>query len=180
MKKIVIILIFLVPSVIGLFTVNYLMLGKPMEDVLKSDPRNSGIHIAAHYKYYLVPSVLVLDMKEVSSRKSPADVFRVLLQYASEIQKMEFDKVSLNSKGKAKFILKGNYFRELGKEYGLQNPVYTMRTFPENVYTLNGQKAFPSWTGGLLGVTGKQVEDFTEFHKQWYIDDLKDSYVYNY
>lgn len=180
MKKIVIILIFLVAGVIGLFTVNYLMLGKPMEDVPKSDPRNSGIHIAAHYKYYLIPSVLVLDMKEVSSEKSPADVFRVFLQYASEIQQMEFETVNLNSKRKTKFILKGSYFRELGEEYDFQNPVYTMRTFPENVYTLDGQKAFPSWTGGLLGVTGKQVEDFTEFHKQWYIDDLKDSYVHNH
>ena len=50
MKKIVIISIFLVASVVGLFTVNYLMLGKPMKDVLKSDPRNSEIHITAHYK----------------------------------------------------------------------------------------------------------------------------------
>ena len=172
MKKIVIISIFLVASVVGLFTVNYLMLGKPMKDVLKSDPRNSEIHITAHYKYYLIPSVLVLDVKEVSSEKSLADVFRVLLQYASEIQKMEFETVNLSSKGKTKFILKGSYFRELGEEYGFQNPVYTMRTFPENVYALDGAKAFPSWTGGLIGVAGKQMEDFAEFHKQWYIYDL--------
>ena len=118
MKKIVIISVFLVAGVIGLFTVNYLMLGRSMTDVLKSDPRNSGIHITAHYGYYLLPSVLILDVKGVSNENSPADVFRVLLQYASEIQKMEFDKVSLNSKDKAKFTLKGNYFRELGKEYG--------------------------------------------------------------
>ena len=180
MKKIVIILIFLIAGVIGLFTVNYSMLGKPMEDVLKSDPRNSGIRMEAHYGNYIIPSVLVLDVKEVSNEKSPADVFRVLLQYASEIQKVEFETVNLNSKGKTKFILKGSYFRELGEEYDFQNPVYTMRTFPENVYALDGTKAFPSWTGGLLGVAGKQIDDFTEFHKQWYIDDLKDSYIHNY
>ena len=50
-----------------------------------------------------------------------------------------------------------------------------MRTFPENVYALDGAKAFPSWTGGLIGVTGKQMEDFAEFHKQWYIYDLTES-----
>ena len=65
-----------------------------------------------------------------------------------------------------------HYFRELGKEYDFQNPIYTARTFPENVYTLDGEKAFPSWTGGLIGVMGKQMEDFAEFHKQWYINDL--------
>ena len=98
-------MIFLVAGVIGLFTVNYSMLGKPMEDVLKSDPRNSGIRMEAHYGNYIIPSVLVLDVKEVSNEKSPADVFRVLLQYASEIQKVEFETVNLNSKGKTKFIL---------------------------------------------------------------------------
>ena len=180
MKKIIIILVFLVTGVLVISTVNYLMLGRPMADVIKSDPRNSGIHMVAHYGYYLVPSVLVLDVKEVSSEKSPADVFRVLLQYASEIQTVEFEAVNLNSKGRTKFVLKGDYFQELGEEYDFQNPVYTMRTFPENVYTLDGKKAFPSWTGGLLGVAGKQIEDFTEFHKQWYINDLNDNYVRNY
>ncbi len=143
-----------------------------MAETLKSDSRNSGIRIAARYGNYLLPSLLVIDVKEVSDENSAADVFRVLLQYASEIQKMEFEKVNLNSKGKAKFYLKGDYFRELGEEYDFQNPVYTMRTFPENVYNLDGQKAFPTWTGGIIGVTGKQIEDFNEFHKQWYINDL--------
>jgi len=33
----------------------------------------------------------------------------------------------------AKFVLEGDYFQTLGKEYGTQNPVYTMRTFPEKL-----------------------------------------------
>ena len=48
-----------------------------------------------------------------------------------------------------------------------------MRTFPENVYRPDGARAFDSWTGGVLGVLGKQMEDFNEFHKQWYIEDLR-------
>jgi len=148
------------------------MLGKPLADVLKADSRNSGIHMTAHYGNYTVPSVLVLDLRKVSGKNSTADVFRVFLQYAEAIQKKEFETVNLNCKGKIKFVLKGDYFRELGREYDFQNPVYTARTFPENVYTPDGKKAFPSWTGGLIGVTGKQMEDFAEFHQQWYINDL--------
>ena len=63
----------------------------------------------------------------------------------------------------------------LGQEYEKQNPVYTMRTFPENVYGVDGTQAFGSWTGGLLGVLGKQMGDFSELHKQWYIADLTKS-----
>ena len=172
MKKIIIIIVFLGGGVIAILTANHLMLGKPLADVLKSDSRNSGIHMTAHYGNYIVPSVLVLDLRKVSGKNSTADVFRVLLQYAEAIQKKEFETVNLNCKGKTKFVLKGDYFRELGREYDFQNPVYTMRTFPENVYTPDGEKAFPSWTGGLIGVAGKQMEDFAEFHQQWHINDL--------
>jgi len=54
----------------------------------------------------------------------------------------------------------------------MQNPVYTMRTFPQNVYALDGSPAFETWSGGLLGVLGKQLEDFSEFHKQWYLNEI--------
>ena len=40
-----------------------------------------------------------------------------------------------------------------------------MRTFPENLYRPDGQKAFGTWIGGLLGLLAKQIKDFTEFHK---------------
>lgn len=172
MKKFIVIIIFFASVVAAIFAANYFMLGKPMAETLKSDSRNSGIRMTARYGKYLLPSVLVIDVKEVTDNNSAADVFRILLQYAEKIQKMEFEKVNLNSKGKIKFYLKGDYFRELGEEYDFQNPVYTMRTFSENVYTLDGRNAFPTWTGGVIGVLGKQMEDFNEFHRQWYINDL--------
>jgi len=60
----------------------------------------------------------------------------------------------------------------LGKEYSWQNPVYTIRTFPENLINLDGSMAYPEWTGGWLRVTGKQMEDFNNFHKKWYLEDI--------
>ncbi|MFP2608696.1 hypothetical protein, partial [Escherichia marmotae] len=73
---------------------------------------------------------------------------------------------------KDKFYLKGGYFKTLGQEYGIQNPVYTLRTIPENVYMLNGERAYSVWEGGLLGVMGKQMEDLSDFSKAWYLDDF--------
>jgi hypothetical protein len=151
---------------------NYITLQKPFSDVIKSDPRNEGINFSSHYTYYIYPSELVIDVKVVARDKSPADVFRVLLQYAEKLETTTFNRVKLASKGKTKFLLEGKYFKTLGEEYGTQNPVYTMRNFPENLQKSDGQRAFASWTGGLLGVVGKQMDDFTEFHKQWYIEDM--------
>jgi hypothetical protein len=158
--------------ILTIFLTNYISLQKPLSDVIDSDHRNEGIDFSVHYAYYVSQSTLVIDVKSISGNKSAAEVFRVLLQYAEKLSAKEFDRIELSSKGKTKFVLEGDYFRTLGKEYGRQNPVYTMRTFPENLYGPNGQKAFGSWTGGLLGVVGKQMEDFMEFHKQWYLEDM--------
>lgn len=143
-----------------------------MSVVLDSDPRNKGIAVSIHFGKYINPSELVFDLRDVSGSNSPADVSRVLLQYAETLKAKEFGRIILAYRGTHKFQLKGSYFRTLGEEYRTQNPVYTMRTFPENVYELDGTAAFGKWTGGLLGVFGKQVEDFSELHKRWYLVDM--------
>jgi hypothetical protein len=151
---------------------NYVKVSRPLSEVLESDSRNSGINMQAHYLYYVQPKVLVIDVRHISLDKSAADVFRVLLQYASELKEKSFDYVLLQSHGKTKFSLEGDYFKNIGEEYLAQNPVYTMRTFTENVYTPAGEKAFGTWTGGFLGVLNKQLEDFAEFHRKWYVEDM--------
>jgi len=143
---------------------------QPMNDVIKADPRNSGVGMTASYGSS--PTILVLDMQSITGTKSPMDVFRVLLQYAAKIKSKTFDRVELTCKGKIKFLLKGNYFKTLGVEYGTQNPMYTIRTFPQNLARPDGTRAFPVWTGGLIGVSAKQMEDFKNVHMQWYITDL--------
>ena len=173
MKRLLIILALIVPIAVFtlVFSVNFFSLTKPMTHTLKSDPRNDGIAVSVQYRYFVDRSSIVIDINTVSYEKSPADVFRVLLQYASAIKDLRVEKVYLSSKGIEKFYLDGSYFRKLGQEYGLQNPVYTMRTFTENVYTLEGERAFASWSGGILGVAAKQIEDFSDFHSQWYVLD---------
>ncbi|RCS20958.1 hypothetical protein DUT91_25205 [Phyllobacterium salinisoli] len=64
----------------------------------------------------------------------------------------------------------GAYFNTLGVERNTQNPVYTIRTMPENMMDMEGRPAFSTWTGGLLGVMGKQMEDHQAMHRSWYLD----------
>lgn len=150
---------------------NYTAVQKPLGTVIENDPRNAGIVVKAHFGNYVAPNELVFDLKSVGSDKSPADVFRLFLQFSESLKDRQFSKVVLAYNGTPKFQLKGEYFQQLGREYATQNPVYTMRTFPENLYKLDGTQAFGQWTGGWLGVLQKQMGDFTEFHKQWYIND---------
>lgn len=147
---------------------NLLMVQRFVWQAAAEDPRNEGIEFVGYYRYGVLPTELVVDLWSIQPDKSMADVSRVLLSIARELKDREFDRVILAWRGDARFAMDGPYFARLGREYGIQNPVYTLRTMPENVYLIDGRPAFDTWTGGLLGVLGKQMEDLKDFHLRWY------------
>ena len=148
---------------------NYLLIGKPVQSKLRSDPRNVGYSLSAHFGYYINPSTLVLDLRTVESI-APADLFRALFQSAEALHETgrNFDKVLLSRGGTPVFVMDGAEFSALGTEYGAgQNPVYLIRTLPEKLYRPNGEAAFGRWQGGLLGVVAKQMEDASDAAMRW-------------
>lgn len=175
MRKIIWIVSVLTIILGGIYFCNYVTLTKPVMEIIDSDNRNKGIEIDLHYKNYILPNILIFNLKNVADDKAIADVFRVFLQTTSGLKEREFENIELAFKGKSKFKIGGKYFRQLGEEYENQNPVYTMRTFPEHILNIQGQSIYSEWTGGLLGVLNKQMEDFNDFHKKWYLDDLSNS-----
>ena len=48
-----------------------------------------------------------------------------------------------------------------------------LRTFPENVFNLDGLNAFPKRKGGILYLLKVQMEDFNEFNRLWFIEEFK-------
>lgn len=134
-----------------------------MDQVLKDDSRNAGVHMTTYYRN---SDAIVLDMQALEG--SRADVFRVVLQFAERVRSKDFQLVVLVCRGEPKFFIQGSYFAQLGAEYSYQNPVYTMRTFPSHVYNLDGTAAYGTWTGGILGVLKEETEDFIDFHDRWY------------
>lgn len=173
MKKIFIILVgCLLIIIVGVWAINYYQLQSKMNKVLNQDSRNKGIVVSVHFNKYVIPSVVVYDLKSISKGNSVADVFRAFLQFANAVKDNNFDTIILSYKGKPKFKIKGDYFKKIGKEYSTQNPIYVIRTFPENVLTLKGENAYSKWTGGILGVFKKQMEDFNDFNHKWYSKDM--------
>ena len=100
------------------------------------------------------------------------DVFRVFLQFSEKVSDEHFDEVKLCCRGKEKVRIEGSYFLKLGREYFYQNVIYTLRTFHENLMHPDGSSAYPTWTGGTIGVSLKQMEDYSDFHRKWYIEDM--------
>lgn len=169
MSKLKVILISCFLIVVGVLGVNYFLLQRHMNYVLSNDPRNENIRVWVYYKWFVNPTEFKYDLRSISGNTSALDVNRVMLQFAEQIKDKNYNKVYLCYKGKDKFYLKGDYFQNLGKEYGFQNPIYTLRTMPENVYTLDDKHKYDTWEGGWLGVMGKQMEDLNSFAQDWYL-----------
>ena len=167
-----IIIIILVAGIsLNVITLDFGKYNTIIDEVITQDYRNEGIKVNV-YTDGFSSSVLVYDLQSVSYDKSRADIFRVFLQFAEKVSSEYFSEVKLAYKGIIKFRIDGWYFQQLGEEYFWQNPVYTIRTFPEHLKYPSGIKAYPTWTGGIIGVTTEQMEDFNDFHDKWYLDDM--------
>lgn len=151
-----------------ILVVNGIRLGIPAGQTMSDDPRNAPVTFVSYYAWGVHPNIIVFDLWDVDGSASKLDVMRVLLQFSDKLQERSFDEVRLAWRGDTRFIIPGTYFQQIGSEYSWQNPVYTIRTFPENIVTHDGRPAFSTWTGGMLGVLGQQMDDVSEFHDRWY------------
>lgn len=98
---------------------------------------------------------------------SKIDIFRCLCQAAKELKDNTYEKVYLAKDGEKVFYIDGTVFAKLGEEYANgQNPIYLLRTFPQNVKKLDGSDAFSQWSGGWLGVMNQQMEDVNRLFDQ--------------
>ncbi len=106
---------------------------------------------------------IVFNIEAMDGEKSPQDVFRLLLQFAAVVHEMNIESrdTLLSSLGESRFIIPASHFSLIGEEYGTQNPMYTLRTFPANLKTLDGDPAYENHQGGLLYLMRVQMDDFT-------------------
>jgi hypothetical protein len=137
--------------------------------VLEFDPRNANVDFSLKGS----GDDLHVCVDGIDTDASAMDVFRVFAQTAAQFKEQAFAKVFLCFRGVDKFVLEGAEFRTIGKDYGTQNPIYTVRTFPEKLTSPAGEKAFPTREGGLLYLARVQMEDFAEMNKAWYLDALR-------
>ncbi|WP_147272319.1 hypothetical protein, partial [Phyllobacterium salinisoli] len=135
MKKIIIGAIAAVVLILG---ANAVYVGIPSWSATSKDPRNAKLVMLAHLRWGIDPSTLVLDLISIQPTASMVDVDRALLDIASAMKGRTFNKVELAYRGKAKLQMHGAYFNTLGVERNTQNPVYTIRTMPENMMDMEG------------------------------------------
>ena len=129
MKKILALIALTFTTIISF---NFINLHSSMHDVFKKDARNQGIHIYAHYDYFLNPNVININFWNIDDDKTMADIDRLLFQFAESLKDRSYEKVIFSFRFNKKFFITGEYFKKIGREFSFQNPVYLIRKFPKN------------------------------------------------
>lgn len=152
----------LVAALIG-YSVNLLLLQQPVNDVLSENAALRGMKVSAHYKYWVVPGVVVYDLEEMSLRQTPIDVHTAFLEFAQKLKEKRYSRVDLSHKGVTKFSIDGDSFRRLGEEYSRRNFEYVLYSFPRLFREPDGSAAFDGST------TSRDA--LLDFHRRWYGQD---------
>lgn len=155
-KKLVFVGTPLVAAVIG-YSANLLLLQEPMNQVLKENAAFSGMKVSAHYEYWVVPGVIVYDLRELSVKQSPIDVHTAFLEFAKKLRTKRYSRVELSYRGTTKFEIDGGAFNRVGVEYAKKNFDYVLYKFP---------RLFSKEPAGH-----SDRDALVEFHRHWYGDD---------
>ncbi len=151
----------LIAAIIG-YSANLVLLQQPMNDVLRENAAFRGMKVSAHYEYWVVPGVVVYDLRELSFRQTPIDVHTAFLEFAKRMREKKIDRVELSYRGAAKFSIDGEAFRRVGEEYAKRNFDYVLYTVPKLFRSAGGKPALS---------TGSERDALLQFHRRWYGED---------
>jgi predicted nucleic acid-binding Zn ribbon protein len=170
-KKLVFVGTPLIAALIG-YSANFFLLQEPVNDVLKENRAFAGMQVSAHYEYWVVPGVVVYDLRELSFRQTPIDVHTAFLEFAKKLKAKRFSRVELSYRGHTKFKIDGASFAKIGDEYAKRNFEYVLYTFPRLFHSVGSGSAAPS-------TAPADRDALVQFHRHWYGEDQMTSSVAN-
>ncbi len=153
----------LIAAVIG-YSANALLLQQPADDVLRENAAFKGMDVSAHYEYYMVPGVVVYDLRTIGVRQTPIDVHTAFLEFAKKLRDKRYKRVELSYRGTTKFSIDGASFHKIGDEYAKQNFNYALYTVPRLFH-----REGPSPAAVTQATSDRDA--LLQFHRQWYGDD---------
>jgi hypothetical protein len=156
-KKLVFVGTPLIAALVG-YSANAFLLQEPMNDILSHNSSFSGMQVSAHYEYWVVPGVVVFDLRHLGVKQTPIDVHTALLEFAKKLKSKRYSRVDLSYRGDTKFSIDGASFTKLGEEYAKRNFDFVLYKLPRLLQ--------PS-----VDSTTSDRNALVEFHRHWYGDD---------
>lgn len=152
----------LLAALVG-FLANFFLLQQPMNDVLSQSEAFKGMRVSTHYRYWVVPGVLVYDLRSIKPTQTRLDVHAALVAYAARVDGHHFNEVDLLYRGVQKFKIAGPAFRRIGEEYRRGNYRFALFEVPKLVRNSAGRSLDEADNGRSA---------LLEFHNEWYANQV--------
>ena len=160
----------LVAALIG-YSANLFLLQEPVNDILRENSAFHGMEVSAHYQYYVIPGVVVYDLKGLSFRQTPIDVHTAFLEFARKMKEKRYSRVDLSYQGETKFTVDGASFMKIGEEYAKKNFDYVLYNMPRLLR--------PAGDTAPIQNQSTDRDALLQFHRQWYGEDKLTKTVHN-
>ncbi len=160
-KKLVLVGTPLIAALVG-YSANLFLLQQPMNDILRESVAFKGMQVSTHYEYWVVPGVVVYDLRQLSFRQTPIDVHTAFLEFAKKMRSKRYSRIELSYRGTTKFRIDGASFQQLGEEYAKKNFDFVLYTFP---------RLFQPEAGARIPEDSSDRDALMQFHRAWYGDD---------
>jgi hypothetical protein len=138
-----------------------------LQITLNNTKSKADISAKSYYGSFLNRDVIVLDFLGTTGSVRRIDPIHMLLQFGEAIKANNYRMLVLAKDGRRIFMITKTDLNELSEEYTYGNPVWSFLHLPERLLLLDGEPAFSSWTGGVLGVLEKQTEDLNSVIDKW-------------
>lgn len=145
------------------YLANFLILQRPMNDILRGNETFRGMSVSTHYKWWLVPAEVVYDLRAPGDGLGPLHVQAALLEFARTRLGGNEDRVLLRWRGDTRFSIRGEDFREIGRRYADGDFEYALLTLPRMVVPIDQSSPIPA---------SDSREALEEFHRIWYGESI--------
>jgi hypothetical protein len=116
---------------------------------------------------YTLGGNIVFDVRSCKGDCRLIDPLHLLMQFGFKIKDEGFSHLLLASAGEEVYRLEKSDLDELARQYDLGARIWAFDHWSERLRKPTGERAFGSWSGGVLGVTLGQTKDLSEALKAW-------------
>ena len=110
--RVVRLVVFVLPVLV--YLLNFGLFQDPINKVIQRDDRNAGISVRAHWRWYVDPTVLVYDLREMPAGATGVDALRPFLHFAYKQKGRQFSRVDLAWRGNDAVLDQGERLRGAG------------------------------------------------------------------
>lgn len=135
---------------------------------LKTCDSYGVVDVDVYYDGMFSTDVVVFDLKDGGSPNARRiDPVHLLLQFAAKLDLTSVRRVVLARSKRHVFYIDASDLQRLADSYDGGGRVWAFNHLPESARTMSGSRAYGEWTGGLLGVLQKQMEDLDDLIRTW-------------